>query len=109
PPTYEKIVTTQVRSRSGESVVLSGLVQDDDVLVQERMPLLSKIPLLGHLFTSKVKTNERTEMVIYLIPHTEDESSFLYGTDQNTSCNSEPVKRNERIYNQFIFAGAADE
>jgi len=109
PPTYEKIVTTQVRSRSGESVVLSGLVQDDDVLIQERMPLLSKIPVLGLLFTSKVKTNERTEMVIYLIPHAEDENSYVSGSDQNSldKCNTE--KRNERIYTEFIFRGEADE
>ncbi len=68
PPTYEKVLTTQVRGRSGEPVVLSGLVQDDSVVVQQRTPFISKIPILGKLFTSESKTDEKTEMVIYLIP-----------------------------------------
>lgn len=73
PPTSEKIVTTQVRGRSGEVIILSGLMQDDSTIVEERTPFLSKIPLLGWLFKSNRKTKEKTEMVIYLIPWLEDD------------------------------------
>lgn len=109
PPTYEKVITTQVRSRSGEPVVLSGLVQDDSVLVQERMPLLSKIPLIGYLFTSQSKTNEKTEMVIYLIPHLEEENT---GTKQKTidlEGKDISIKRNEAIYHKYITAEDCNE
>lgn len=101
PPTYEKIITTQVRSRSGEPVVLSGLVQDDSVLVQERMPVLSKIPLIGYLFTSQSKTNEKTEMVIYLIPHLEEESSGSINRVLELEGKNESLKRNEEIYLKY--------
>ncbi len=76
PPTSEKLVTTQVRGRSGEVIVLSGLTQDDSTDSQQRTPWFSKIPLLGWLFKGDTKTQEKNEMVIYLIPRLEN------GTDQ---------------------------
>jgi type II secretory pathway component GspD/PulD (secretin) len=69
PPTSEKVLTTQVRARSGETVILSGLRQNDSTIVEQRIPLVSKIPFLGWLFKSKNNTNEKTQMIIYLVPH----------------------------------------
>jgi type II secretory pathway component GspD/PulD (secretin) len=69
PPTSEKILTTQVRSRSGEAVVLSGLRQNEDTVNMVRTPLLSKIPFLGWIFKSRESNIENTQMVIYLVPH----------------------------------------
>ena len=69
PPTSEKIITTQVRSKSGEPVILSGLKQNEMSNVEEGIPGLSKIPAIGLLFKDKLKTTEKTEMVIYLVPH----------------------------------------
>ena len=69
PPTSEKVLTTQVRARSGETVVLSGLRQNDSTIIEQRVPLLSKIPFLGWLFKSKNNTAENTQMIIYLVPH----------------------------------------
>lgn len=72
PPTTEKIVTTEVRGKSGEVIVLSGLIQDDTTVMEDRTPLLSKIPLLGWLFKKHEKTQEKNEMYIYLVPHLEE-------------------------------------
>ena len=38
-------------------------------IVEQRMPLLSRIPLVGWLFRARKTTNEDSEMVIYLVPH----------------------------------------
>ncbi|MCQ2982285.1 MAG: type II and III secretion system protein [Treponemataceae bacterium] len=72
PPTSEKIITTRVRGKSGEIIVLSGLVQDDSSDSGTRPPLISKIPLIGKLFGQREKTAEKNEMVIYLVPHVDD-------------------------------------
>ena len=72
PPTSEKLVTTEVCGKSGEPVVLSGLIQTAETEGQKRSPLISKIPLLGNLFKSKNKINENVQMVIYLVPHITD-------------------------------------
>ncbi len=69
PPTSEKLVTTEVCGKSGEPVVLSGLVQAAESEQEKRSPLISRIPLLGNLFKSKDKTRENMQMVIYLVPH----------------------------------------
>jgi len=69
PPTSEKVLTTQVRSRSGETVVLSGLRQNDSTVVEQRVPLISKIPILGWFFKNKYNTTENTQLLIYLVPH----------------------------------------
>lgn len=71
PPTSEKVVTTEVCGKSGEPVVLSGLVQTAETGQEKRTPFLSKLPLLGNLFKSKNNTKENSQMVIYLVPHVE--------------------------------------
>lgn len=71
PPTTEKIVTTEVRGKSGEVVVLSGLVQNQETKEEKRTPVISKIPLIGRLFKSTAKITEKSQMVIYLVPHLE--------------------------------------
>ena len=69
PPTSEKVVTTEVCGKSGEPVVLSGLVQTAESEQEKRSPFISKIPLIGKLFKNKNKSRENMQMVIYLVPH----------------------------------------
>ncbi len=78
PPTSEKLVTTEVCCKSGQPVVLSGLIQMAESEQQKRSPLISKIPLIGNLFKNKDKTRESMQMVIYLVPH------VTYGGEEKT-------------------------
>ena len=75
PPTSEKTITTKIRARNGEPVVLSGLSQTDLSRAEQGVPFLSKIPLLGNLFKSKDESKTKTEMTIYLLPHIEETPS----------------------------------
>lgn len=71
PPTTEKIVTTEVCGKSGEVVVLSGLIQTSESEINSRTPFVSKLPILGNLFKKKEKIMEKSQMIIYLVPHLE--------------------------------------
>lgn len=71
PPTSEKVITTEVLCKSGEPIVLSGLVQNESTFIEQRTPGLGKIPVLGWAFKGRKETDEKTEMVIYLVPHWE--------------------------------------
>lgn len=71
PPTSEKVVSTNVRTESGKPVVIGGLIQQEKVKVEQKVPLLGDIPLLGYLFRSSRDSVENTEMVIYIVPHVE--------------------------------------
>ena len=83
PPTSEKLVTTEVCGKSGEPVVLSGLVQTAESEQEKRSPLISKIPLFGNLFKAKNKTRENMQMVIYLVPHVN--GSDVNGSDESVA------------------------
>ena len=67
PSTTEKKVSTNVRTKSGEPVVIGGLFQTEEEISEKRVPLLGKIPLLGWLFKKKVVSAVETEFVIYLV------------------------------------------
>lgn len=61
-------MSTTVRVRDGEMVVIGGLISDKEVEQENGIPVLSSIPLLGNLFKSVEQTGERTELVIMLQP-----------------------------------------
>lgn len=69
PSTSERVVTTQVRSPSGEPVIISGLLKEDENEHENRHPILGKIPLIKYLFKQNSKSKEKTEIVIYIVPH----------------------------------------
>ena len=103
PPTSEKLVTTQVIGKSGEVIVLSGLVQNDSTFVEERLPFISKIPLLGKLFSGKTKNKEKTEMIIYLVPHLDENPEDIILSDGEIEFNIlEKIKKFKNIMAQSV-------
>ena len=59
---------TIIRARSGEIVVIGGLMQTVTSDSESRTPVLSAIPVLGKLFTSINKVEKKKELVILLKP-----------------------------------------
>jgi len=53
---------------SGNTAVLGGLMQDDILTNDDKVPGLSKIPGIGKVFTGKNDANRKTELVIFLRP-----------------------------------------
>ena len=73
PSTSEKKVSTNVRTKSGESVVIGGLFQQETDVTEKRVPILGAIPFIGNLFKSKSTSVADTEFIIYLVPFVEKE------------------------------------
>lgn len=61
-------VKTNLVVQDGNTIVIGGLIQDKATDNRSGIPLLSKIPVLGHLFGTTTKTNDRTELIIMLTP-----------------------------------------
>ncbi|MBK7951732.1 MAG: pilus (MSHA type) biogenesis protein MshL [Deltaproteobacteria bacterium] len=57
-----------VRAKSGQVVVIGGLIQNDSRDARYGVPWLSRIPWLGRLFSHSKLSNSRTELVILLRP-----------------------------------------
>ena len=68
PSTSERIVTTQVRTESGQPVIISGLIKEEENDSKTRIPIVSKIPFLGKIFQQTSKSREKSEIVIYIVP-----------------------------------------
>ncbi|GAB4217665.1 MAG: hypothetical protein OHK0012_22910 [Synechococcales cyanobacterium] len=59
----------KVRFRDGETYVLSGLIQETDIVNVNKIPLLGDIPLLGQLFRTETNQKQRTETVFLITPY----------------------------------------
>ncbi|MDP2688761.1 MAG: pilus (MSHA type) biogenesis protein MshL [Deltaproteobacteria bacterium] len=61
-------LSTTVRVRDGDMVIIGGLIQNKDSLQDNNVPVLSKIPLFGYLFKNRDQSSEKTELIIMLRP-----------------------------------------
>jgi type IV pilus assembly protein PilQ len=61
-------VKTQVRVSNGETAVLGGVFEQETEDSSEKVPFLADLPVLGHLFKSTSKSDEKREMLIFLTP-----------------------------------------
>jgi pilus assembly protein CpaC len=61
-------VRTSVELRSGESLVLAGLLQDEEVKTMSKIPILGDIPILGALFRTTQNDITQKELVFVITP-----------------------------------------
>lgn len=67
---------TIVEARSGEMIVIGGLMQEKQQETSSGVPLLSKIPVLGNLFKNQRLSNKKSELVILLRPIVVEENTW---------------------------------
>lgn len=59
---------TQVSIRSGQTIVLGGMITKDMTVVERKVPILGNIPILGHAFRYDLDQTRRKELLIFLTP-----------------------------------------
>ena len=80
------LASGQIRLRDGQTLILSGIIQDSDRTTVSKLPILGDIPLLGSLFRKSNRTNERREVIVLLTPQIMDDSErSSYGYNYNPS------------------------
>ena len=73
----ERSVSSKVAVRDGDSVVLGGLIRDNDTTGKSGVPLLMDIPVLGNLFSTTTNVTGRTELLIFITPRVLDSDREL--------------------------------
>jgi len=68
PAFLQRQISSKVAVRSGETIVLGGLIKDNSTVGKAGVPLLQDIPVLGNLFGTNNKTSSRTELLVVLTP-----------------------------------------
>jgi len=77
-PTITKRSTkTSVVVKDNQTVVIGGLMQENDEEQITKMPFLGDIPLLGYFFKTKNTTKNKTNLIVFLNPHIIKESDRL--------------------------------
>lgn len=74
PQISKRDAETIVRVKSGETLIIGGLIKDEERETMTEIPYLSKIPLVGNIFKHKDKSVEKTELFIFLTPTLIDDS-----------------------------------
>jgi type II secretory pathway component GspD/PulD (secretin) len=69
PQVKTRLAETTARLKSGETLVIGGLIRSEDIENITRIPILGEIPLIGELFVLHNKTHEETELIIFITPH----------------------------------------
>jgi len=78
PVTLTRTANSQVRVKDGDTVIIDGLIKEDKVKITKRIKFLSKIPLLGNLFTFNSVETVRNELVIFITPYIIRGENFTY-------------------------------
>ena len=87
----DRIVTTALRLRDGESNLMAGLLRERNDTVNTGLVGLARIPILRNIFGNTNQTAEQTDIVIVITPHivrsheltAEDLKPMYIGTQQN--------------------------
>jgi type IV pilus assembly protein PilQ len=76
-----QLASGQIRLRDGQTLILSGIIQESDRTTVSKVPILGDIPILGALFRSTSRQNQRQEVIVLLTPQIiqdNEGSSFGY-------------------------------
>lgn len=65
----------EIRMRDGQTLILAGIIQETDRTTVSKVPILGDIPLLGALFRSTNRTNQRQEIIVLVTPQILDDTA----------------------------------
>lgn len=82
PQTSSREANTVVMVHDGETVVLGGLIRDEDVRTVTEVPLLSKLPVVGQLFRHSSRDHRKSNIIVTVTPHLVPMPSMPEGTSK---------------------------
>lgn len=98
PPNVDtRVIESMVRLRDGQTIILGGQRQTENLVSSKGVPLLSSIPVLGWLFSSRTVSKNETQMMIFLTPH------VYYGDDNAVSPDDYFGKEINKILDKYDF------
>ena len=78
-------VTTQVTIWDGQTVALGGLIREDVQDVQDKVPLLGDLPLLGRLFRNDVELHLKRNLTVFVSAKLVDPAGMDFRRPVNTN------------------------
>lgn len=88
-------VQTTVRIKDGVTIIIGGLIKDELINNQTKIPILGDLPFFGKAFKSEDRNMQKTEIVIFLTPHIINGNVH---TDEKTYLESTPTIKGSKTY-----------
>jgi len=66
--TNRRLIKTTVLADNGSTIVLGGLISDDETEREDKVPILGDIPKIGNLFKSRNRSKNRRTLFVFLKP-----------------------------------------
>ena len=100
-----RTVNTVLRLKDGETQVLAGLINNQEIESNRKVPGIGDIPIFGRLFTDKTRNKDKTELILAITPHIirnihqpdADIASYWSGTDSTVRSRPITVRKIESI------------
>ncbi len=94
--------TTRVVVKHGQTIVLSGILRDEESEIVRKVPFLGDIPLLGLLFQSRETETVRSELIAFITPYVvdnpdENDTNFNEAERQRLKDLSRPLKEQDDL------------
>jgi general secretion pathway protein D len=95
---------TVVVTPDGQTVVIGGLMQNTKTETDSKIPWLGDIPLLGNLFKHKIKSNGKTELLIFLTPKIVRQATELASmtADERVAAGPKAGSEQEKELDRFL-------
>ncbi len=69
PQISRRKADTYLRVKDGETIVIGGLIQDNNLKNVEKLPLLGDLPIIGSIFQNRTSSDSQSELIIFITPH----------------------------------------
>lgn len=93
PDTREKKLSTVVKVKNGNTIILGGLITDTTENDSSNVPILSEIPLLGNAFKHEGISKSTSELIFVITPR-------IIGPKDNTKATLKDLGFSKRVYEQ---------
>lgn len=112
--TSKRSIKTTVLADDGQTIVLGGLIRDDETKTVSKVPLLGDIPLLGYLFRASGTSKTKQNLLVFLQPSlvrdgtsaaemSQRQYAAIRTLDMNVSRNGKVTRLPERV--EAIYQG----
>ena len=95
PTILSRQISTSLTLKDGGSLVMGGLIANNRSAAQTGIPVLGRIPGLGRLFRSDTLQEDRTELLVMVIP-------YVVATHAEGSALTEELKQQLDLHREFL-------
>jgi general secretion pathway protein D len=97
----QRMFNTQVAVASGETMVIGGILLEDESRIERGLPILGSIPLLKYIFGKSDKTKTVRELLVFITPeiiNAPEDSRRLLNRSLDLMDRMDGLKRGESIF-----------